>query len=768
MTSSSLLVGSVRRGSLVVHLLAAVVLAVATHRPPPARGLDAPPTEFSAARADEHLRWVAAEPRPVGSARLRQVREELLARLTALGVTPEVQQTQVVRADGPGQATAATVSNVLARLPGTDSSRAILVAGHYDSVPTGPGAADNGAAVAAMLETLRALRAGPPLAQDVLFLFTDAEEVGLLGAEAFREHPLFKNVTVALNFEARGSGGPSILFETSTPDGWLVQRFLETAPHPIGNSLASAIYHYLPNDTDLTVFRRAGRAVMNFAFIDGFLDYHTRRDSLETLDRGSLQHHGENMLALVRVLANEPLPPADKDTAAIFFNPVGSVMFRYPQTWALPFALLLAVAEVLVLSAAVRARRVRLGNVALAAGLMLGTGVVAVALTSGVWLALRALTGLEAFPHHHAHQATLFLAGLGLLTLALFGLSWRIGASRLQEEERVLGARWPWLLLTLASAGLLPGGSYLFAWLLLLTAPLAWTWAKASRDTWGGWLLRVACGGGALLIATSTFYPLATALGLTLVGVAVLPAVLLFGLLQPAFSWLAQARWRPFAAGSGLAGAVLLLLGSVHVGASTEHPWPDGLAFWQDEDQHKAYWLADARVDGEWPLKLLGDAPGSRRFQEALPWVDEELLHHEVPPLALEAPRVRRDSERQDGEVRELTLHLEPPPGAALLQVKLAAPVQVLGATVWGRPVPAEALVPGAEGFSLDLWQVPPEGVPLTLRLRGTNPGSLRIGAVSLELPTLPDGLKRPPQLMPAPYGYGFTDTTVVTKTETL
>jgi hypothetical protein len=534
----------------------------------------------------------------------------------------------------------------------------------------------------------------------------------------------------------------------------------------MGNSLAIDIYRHMPNDTDLTVFRRAGRAVMNFAFIDGFIDYHTQRDSLETLDRDSLQHHGENMLALVRALASEPPPPAAEDSAAVFFNPAGWAMIRYPRAWVLPFALLLAVVEVLGFRAALRTGKGRPGRVLLAAGLTLAGALVAAALALGVWLVLRVLTGLEAFPHHDAHEPRLFLAGLCLVGLAVFALGGRLGSGRLQEEEATLGARLPWLLLVLLSAWLLPGGSYLFAWPLLLTAPLAWP--VASGDTWGAWLLRAACGGGAILVTVSTLYPLSVALGLTLAGATVLLTFLLLGLLRPALSSLAGANWRALSGAAALAAVLVLALGAARVGASAERPWPDSLAFWLDADRQRAWWLADARVDGDWPMRVLGKAPASGRFEEALPWVDEELLHLEVPPPALPAPRVHRGSERKDGEARELTLRLEPPPGAALLQVKLAAPAQVLGATVWGRPVPAEAFSPGSTGFSLDCWQVPPEGVPLTLRVRGEAPVSLRISAVSLGAPPLPEGLRRPPELMAAPYGFGFTDTTVITKTESL
>jgi Zn-dependent M28 family amino/carboxypeptidase len=91
----------------------------------------------------------------------------------------------------------------------------VLLVAHYDGVGAGPAASDDGAGSAALLETMRALRARKqPLAHDIMVLFTDGEEAGLLGAAAFvREHPWAKDVAVILNFEARGTSGRSFMFE---------------------------------------------------------------------------------------------------------------------------------------------------------------------------------------------------------------------------------------------------------------------------------------------------------------------------------------------------------------------------------------------------------------------------------------------------------------------------------------------------------------------------------------------------------------------------
>ncbi len=754
------------RLGLAFLLAAAVVLALATHRPPAALGGAAPVGAFSAARARQHLAWLTAQPRPVGSARLAEVRRELLARLTELGVSPEVQTTELLRAQGaPGAVVAATVHNVLARLPGTEGHHAVLVVGHYDSVPSGPGAADNGAAVAAMLEALRALRTEPPPRHDVLFLFTDAEEAGLLGAEGFLQHPLFAKVAVTLNFEARGTRGPSLLFETTGPQGWLIQRFREVAPHPMGNSLAGELYPYLSADTDLSIFRQAGLAGMNFAFIEGLIHYHTWLDTPEQLDDGSLQHHGENLLALTRALADGETPPREAQ-GLVYFNPVGDWLVAYPRAWAIPLAVLLLVLEVLTLVGAVRAGRLRIRGLALAVVGTVLSALAAAVLVTLAWRATQNATGLEAFAQGDAHTPAPFQAGLLALALVPFTLARRWGQARVQEEEWGHGARLPWAALAVATAVLLPGASYLFAWPLLLAWLTHLALRRVGERPWAAGLVLAAGGAPLLMLVTSTLYPLLSALGLSLAGVGLLLASLVLGLLAPALAWLIRERWHALAAGAMAAGGVLLVAGALAASPSASRPWPESIAYWLDGDGRRAFWLSHEATHGQWAEQFLGTAPSARRFDEALPWLETEVLYREAPLLPLSPARTLLLEERREGEVRVLTLRVEVPPGAALLQLDLP-PMELLEARVGGSPVPGAVLAAGA-GLHLDYWQPPPEGLPFFLRVRGGGPVRVRASAVSLGIPTLPESQRRPSTLMAAPYGFGFTDTTVITQTEEL
>ena len=178
---------------------------------------------------------------------------------------------------------------------GPSGKKALLLCAHYDSVPDAPGAGDNASGVAVVLETLRAIQAGSPLERDVIVLIDDGEELGLLGAKLFvDEHAWAREVGVVLNFDARGVRGPSFMFETSDRNGWLIRQFALASPRPLATSVSMDVLRIMPNSSNMNVFKRAGLAGLNFAFIGGSEHYHRASDAPANLDRRSVQHHGDN------------------------------------------------------------------------------------------------------------------------------------------------------------------------------------------------------------------------------------------------------------------------------------------------------------------------------------------------------------------------------------------------------------------------------------------------------------------------------------------
>jgi acetylornithine deacetylase/succinyl-diaminopimelate desuccinylase-like protein len=182
-------------------LLFVGIAAVLDMAPTAPTGPDAPPEAFSAARAMTHISAIADEPRPVGSAQHGEARAYLLDELESLGWRTELQESIGMFDFGlDGTQSIAAVANVIAARPGTASTGTVVLAAHYDTVVGSPGAADDGVGVGVLLETARALSTTGAPRNTVMVLLTDAEEVGLLGAEAFvRERSKGLGTAVVLN-----------------------------------------------------------------------------------------------------------------------------------------------------------------------------------------------------------------------------------------------------------------------------------------------------------------------------------------------------------------------------------------------------------------------------------------------------------------------------------------------------------------------------------------------------------------------------------------
>ena len=330
------------------------------YRPPSPKRADAPAADFSAARARQYLQGLVGDgtPHPIGSAANEQVRSRILSELLKMGYAPEVQRdTACSRFGACGE-----VKNVLARLLGSEPGPAVLLAAHYDSVSAGPGASDDGAGVAAVLEIARALEAAPPPRHTIILLIDDGEEAGLLGARAFvQSHPWAKDVGAAVNLDARGTSGPSLMFETGSANAWLVHVFSRAVKHPMASSVFYTAYKLLPNDTDFTIFKAQGYQGFNLAFIDNASQYHTPLDNFANADPASMQHQGENALALLRALSNEDLGNLPRGDA-VYFDLFALWIVSWPSSWTVWFAALALVLIILAISKLIRVGNLRVSE----------------------------------------------------------------------------------------------------------------------------------------------------------------------------------------------------------------------------------------------------------------------------------------------------------------------------------------------------------------------------------------------------------------------
>jgi len=278
------------------------------------------------------------KPHAVGFKAHHEVREYIISELKEMGLEVSIQEGRTAGDWG----NLSKVVNVLARIKGSESGKALMLLSHYDSSPhSSLGASDAASGVATILEGLRAFLAeNKNPKNDIIILISDAEELGLNGADLFvNRHPWAKEVGLVLNFEARGSGGPSyVLLETNRGNGNLIKEFVKADPeYPMANSLAYSIYKMLPNDTDLTVFREDGDIEgFNFAFIGDHYDYHTAKDTYERLDKNTLAHQGSYLMPLLNHFSTSDLGNLKSLNDSIYFNVPFFKLVSYPFEWIWP------------------------------------------------------------------------------------------------------------------------------------------------------------------------------------------------------------------------------------------------------------------------------------------------------------------------------------------------------------------------------------------------------------------------------------------------
>lgn len=300
--------------------------------------LSTQPTEYSTLRAFEHVKNIGDEPHYIGSRAHNSKRNYIVNELEKLDLQVQTQQGFILSKGGVLTAP----ENIITRISASDpdpNSKALLLLTHYDSaVHSSSGAADAASGVATILEAVRAFKASNLSFQnDIIVVFSDGEEVGLSGAELFvKEHPWIEDVGLVLNFESRGSGGPSnMILETNYGNSKLIDLFGNAqGDHPLANSLMYSVYKLLPNDTDSTIFREiADVPSFFFAFIDDHYDYHTSLDVPERLDKRSLAHQGDYLMATLSKFSNSNLSDLNSEQDDVYFTATGVGLLHYPFSW---------------------------------------------------------------------------------------------------------------------------------------------------------------------------------------------------------------------------------------------------------------------------------------------------------------------------------------------------------------------------------------------------------------------------------------------------
>lgn len=748
--------------NLVARVVAVIVLAagawfgIHVGLPEPA-GLAAPATEFSADRAMKHVRAIASKPHPAGSPEAVAARDYIMTELGMLGVPAELQY-------GAGLyqrnsfVFAGRTENVVGRIKGTGAGRAVLLCSHYDSVRNGPAAADDGHAVGVLLETARVLMAGAPLKNDIMFLF-DVEETGMTGADAFaRAHRSRTDVDVVLNFEARGTRGPNFMFQSSEGNGALIREFAAAAPYPVATSLAYEIYKRLPNDTDMSVFKKYGYAGLDFAFIDNVLAYHTPLDDAAHLDLTTVQHAGSNALSLARRFGNADLPALRRPVGDAVYFSVGGLFFHYPASFVAVLTVFALVLLAWVVGRMRNAGSVTLWGVAFGAAVCLAFAAAALLCMGWVWRAICLLhPGYLSLPQNDLYARDWYIVVYFALTAALFLGGLALARRYASVQSFACGGVALNALLLIVVTVALPGGSYILLWpviggtLALLAGP--------KRPVLGA-LFCVPAFALILQFAYSAF----TGLMMQSTGIScALFALTLAVSATPLITIVGTSHRRPFA----ILGAIVLVALAGGAWANrfdSAHPIQNDVSYVVDVNQGQSWWVSRSAASDPWLRQFLGNSP--ERVQR---WYDlaGTVRLAPAPRIAVAAPVVTVSADRTDESGRHVELKIESRRAAVVFFIQVLNPDELKGGTVEGlawrkNGSPSERA--GWIGLPTIEYSAPGQaGASLGFEVRSGAKLKLRVFEPVAGLPRGPEfhWLWRGPGLLAAP-AHPFNDDTVV------
>ncbi|MET0267063.1 MAG: M28 family peptidase [Duganella sp.] len=744
----------------IIALLLLLALSVGSVPLPAPQPASVAPGVFSAGRAMAHLQHIAHEPHAVGTPANARVRAYLVAQLEALGLQPQIQSGLGKMSNRPWGAVG-MVHNVMVRIPGTGNGastghgadagkggKALLLAAHYDSVPTGPGAADDGASVAAIMEVLRAVKAGAPLQNDLIALFTDGEEAGLLGSELFvSRHPWAKETGLVLNFEYRGNSGPMLMFETSPGNGKLIAGLAQAVPQQVASSMLYELYKNMPNDTDMSTFKRAGVAGLNFAAIENPAAYHLHTDSIANLDQRTLQQQGDSMLAMVRHFGNTGLQDL-KAVDSVYFDLPGIGLLHYSSTVVMPLTLLVAGLLCAVAVMGIRGGVLRPGRILLAAPVFLLMAILLGIACQLVWLGVSLL---------HPEYGTLgdpynshwyLLAFVGLVIAGYIAMT--AGVKRwFQPLELGFGALVLWQGLLVLSSFAMPGITFMLVWpLLALLGVLALLFSRrGAAITPGARAALLVLGlAPAVLLCGPVVRNLYVGLSPNASVVSGLMLALVAGLMTPLLSVLTRRLLLP--AVPLAACAAFLVAGSLTARTDADHPTTANLFYAWDSESGKAYWISrDDQLDA-WSKSYFPNVKEKQQVPELFGSASRKYWASPAPQVpGLAAPQIDVLSDTVKGAVREVRFSARTLRQAPIFSVRIEG-TEVLSAKVDGQQFVQKA----NPKWLLEAYAMDDRPVEITVQVKAGTPFDIRVNDETFGLPPHA-GPARPADLIQSIHG---------------
>lgn len=563
-------------------------------------------SQFSTKRAYSHVVELSRDQHYVGSAPHSKVRNYIVEELQKMGLQVQTQEGYSLNASG----VITRPQNILSRIEGSGDGDALILMTHYDSaMHSSFGASDAGSGVATILEGVRAfLDRNAEHANDIILLFTDAEELGLNGADLFvRDHPWAREARLALNFEARGSGGNSfMLLETNGKNARLIEAFEKSGvEYPVTNSLAYSIYKMLPNDTDLTVLRERGDIHgYNFAFIDDHFDYHTATDIPSNLDKETLAHQGSYLMPLLEYFSNANLKELDSDRDLIYFSLPFGELVSYPYDWINPMLLAAIVIFLILIVYGFKKERIRSGSLFIGfLPLMLSLSVSGLLVWAFWQFCLFIYPEYSEMEQGFTYNGYWYISAAIFLALTTSFSFYHLFRKRTRGPSAYTAPLLFWILICGMIAFYLKGASYFIipVYFGLLQIFVMIRQKNPNR------VLMTMLSSPAIFLILPFIWSLPVALGLKNLFITAILTNLLFVLFLPVFTYFR--RLKSFAFLCFLIFNILIFTAHFYSDFSLDRPKPNSLVYLKNLDDNSSNWFSYDRMVDDWTSKYFGEEP---------------------------------------------------------------------------------------------------------------------------------------------------------------
>lgn len=404
-------------------------------------------------------------------------------------LTPET-VSQIKQLDEGTVIVSRTVRNIVAVIPGEDTlagnkGSALMLMAHYDSRPEGSGASDNTISVASMLGVIDTVLSGEKtFKNDLVFVFTDAEEEGMYGAYAFKYQfkgfdDVYSRVELGANFDNLGNKGTLVMFQTSEKNSALIKEYAKINGGAFTSSIANFVYGVMSNFTDFEIFD--DKTSLDFANVGGTDVYHTYRDSVDNVNKTAVEQHYAMMERMVNTFGGMDLKNLESQSDSVYFSYLDLGVAHYPKavSYVLGALIILLLAANIAVNALMRKKQLDAGEkvtkgfslskAGAGAGVQLLTMVATLAVSfAAYFLICLLLCGFGVIPFHAI--ATVRYCSVGimvpvmLLTLAIafgfYGVFKKLFA--VKSADIVRGTVFIWSLIGAVMSFAAPALSYFF------------------------------------------------------------------------------------------------------------------------------------------------------------------------------------------------------------------------------------------------------------------------------------------------------------------